>query len=110
MQGEVDAVVLPSLTTDDGEREGIPVALMEAMAYGIPVVSTNTGGIPELLSDGAGLMVREKEAQELAGAIEKLIKDEGLSAEIGKKGRQMIEKEFNLQKNARMLLQIIKAN
>jgi len=106
----VDAVVLPSITTDDNEREGIPVALMEAMAYGIPVVSTRTAGIPELISEGAGLLVGEKEAQELAGAIEKLITDEELAAEIGKRGRERVEEEFHLQKNARLLLQCIEAS
>lgn len=107
-RGEVDAVVLPSITTDDNEREGIPVTLMEAMAYGVPVVSTNTGGIPELLSDGAGIVVKEKDAQGLASAIEKLIKDEKFAAEVGKRGRQKVEEEFNLQRNVMLLLQNIK--
>lgn len=105
---EVDAVVLPSITTEDSEREGIPVALMEAMAYGIPVISTNTGGIPELLSEGAGIVVKEKDARELAAAIEGLLKDKNLAAETGKKGRQKVEEEFNLQRNVMLLLQNIK--
>jgi len=81
---------------------------MEAMAYGVPVVSTNTGGIPELLSDGAGIVVKEKDAQGLASAIEKLIKDEKFAAEVGKRGRQKVEEEFNLQRNVMLLLQNIK--
>lgn len=107
-RGEVDVVVLPSITTDDNEREGIPVALMEAMAYSIPVVSTNTGGISELLSEGAGILVKEKDAQGLAAAIEKLIKDEKFAAEVGERGRQKVEEEFNLQRNVMLLLQNIK--
>ncbi|GEA16570.1 colanic acid biosynthesis glycosyltransferase WcaL [Moorella sp. E308F] len=108
-RGEVDAVVLPSIVTGDDEREGIPVALMEAMAYGIPVVSTNTGGIPELLSDGAGIIVRDKDARQLAGAVERLIKDEKLAREIGEKGRRKVDEEFNLHKNVKLLLQKIKS-
>ena len=66
----VDLLVLPSITTPEGEHEGLPTVLVEAMSFGIPVISTNTGGIPELLSDGAGLLVREKSSVALADAIE----------------------------------------
>jgi len=107
-QGEVDAVVLPSIVTDDGEKEGVPVALMEAMAYGIPVVSTNTGGIPELLSNGAGMIVREKDGRHLADAVERLIEDEKLAREIGERGRRKVDEEFNLHKNVNLLVKMIK--
>lgn len=107
-KGEVDVVVLPSITTEDNEKEGIPVALMEAMAYGIPVISTKTGGIPELLSEGAGLIVKEKDAGELATAIESLLRDKNMAAETAKKGRQKVEEYFNLQRNVMLLLQNIK--
>lgn len=107
-QGEVDTVALPSIVTADGEKEGIPVALMEAMAYKIPVISTNTGGIPELLSDGAGLMVEEKDSVQLADAIEKLIKDSRLAAEIGQKGYERVKDQFDLYKNVAQLLELMK--
>ncbi|MFZ2969748.1 MAG: glycosyltransferase family 4 protein, partial [Minisyncoccia bacterium] len=77
--GQVDAVVLPSIITKSGEHEGIPVALMEAMAYGVPVISTNTGGIPELLSEDAGIIANEKSPEELCEAIRRIMTDENLS-------------------------------
>lgn len=101
--GEVDVVVLPSILTDTGEKEGIPVALMEAMAYGIPVVSTNVGGIPELLSNGAGLVVQDKDALQLARALETLAIDPKLARKIGERGRLKVEGKFNLRKNAASL-------
>lgn len=109
-RGKVDAVVLPSIVTHDGEREGIPVALMEAMAYGIPVVSTNTGGIPELLSDGAGIMVEEKNSRQLADALEKLMSDDRLARDIGERGYQKVYAKFSLYKNVERLLQMIREN
>lgn len=107
---EVDAVVLPSILTDDGEKEGIPVSLMEAMNYGIPVISTNTGGIPELLSGGAGILVKEKSIKELADAISTLIKNKEAYREIVYRGFQKIHEEFNIRKNTSLLLEIMKEN
>lgn len=106
--GEVDAVVLPSIITDEGEKEGIPVVLMEAMAYAIPVVSTKTGGIPELLRNGAGILVPERSADALAQAILRLREDEDMREKMGRKGRERVEIDFNLEKNVRLLLSYIK--
>lgn len=95
-RGEVNAVVLPSITTFKGEKEGIPVALMEAMSFGIPVVSTDTGEISELLSDGAGTLVAEKDALQIAVVLERLIEDKNLVEMLSKKGYQRVITEFNL--------------
>lgn len=103
---EIDTVVLPSIITKEGEHEGIPVSLMEAMAYSIPVISTNTGGISELLSNGPGIMVEEKNPKQLAIAIEKLITNKSLRGKIGKQGCERVRKEFNIQKNTEKLLKI----
>jgi glycosyltransferase involved in cell wall biosynthesis len=103
-EGRVDVVVLPSIVTGDDVREGIPVALMEAMSYGIPVISTRTGGIPELLGDGSGIMVEEKNAESLTGAIEKLINDPDYYALTGMRGRKKIERDFNLSLISKRLL------
>ena len=92
--GGVSAVVLPSIETKDGEKEGIPVALMEAMAAGVPVISTTTGGIPELLGDGAGILVPPEDSKALADAIEQLMKDPELRYKIGAKGKEKVKKEF----------------
>jgi glycosyltransferase involved in cell wall biosynthesis len=106
-EGEVDVVVLPSIVLADGEREGIPVALMEAMAYGIPVISTETGGIPELLKSGAGLLVPPGSSEELADAIAQIINKEDLRLNLAQKGRERISEEFDLRKNAALLFSMI---
>lgn len=105
---EIDVIILPSITTNKGEHEGIPVSLMEAMSYGIPVVSTHTGGIPELLSDGAGTMVEEKNSEQLADALEKLIRDKELATETGRRGYCKVDEEFNLNKNVEVLLEMMR--
>ncbi len=105
-EGRVDVVVLPSIVTEDGVREGIPVALMEAMSYGIPVISTRTGGIPELLGDGSGIMVEEKDAESLAGAIEKLINDPEYYVLTGMRGRKKIERDFDVSRISKRLLEL----
>jgi glycosyltransferase involved in cell wall biosynthesis len=76
---------------------------MEAMAHGVPVVSTDTGGIPELLDGGAGIMVPERNPSALADALEKLICDEVLCASIGQAGRRRIEADFAVEQTTRML-------
>lgn len=108
--GKIDCVILPSIVTDDGEKEGIPVSLMEAMAHKIPVISTNTGGIPELLEGGAGIIVEQKNSDELAKAIIKLMNDEKLREELGEKGFEKVKKEFNLSKIVEELLYLMDTN
>ena len=70
MLDEADVFLLPSVTGADGDMEGIPVALMEAMAVGIPVVSTVHSGIPELIEPGhSGWLVAENNPEALAEAL-----------------------------------------
>ncbi len=107
-KGEVALVVLPSVVTSKGDKEGIPVSLMEAMAYKIPVISTNTGGIYELLSDGAGLMVAEKSPEQLAEAILRVMSDERVRKALSEKGFMRVKEEFEIGKIAKSLLQLIK--
>jgi len=105
-QCSINAVILPSIVTDTGDKEGIPVALMEAMSYGIPVISTNTGGIPELFGDGGGIMVKEKNSEVIAGAIEKLIMDMAYCDLISKRAREKVEKDFNISLISQKLLHL----
>ncbi|MEM3071798.1 MAG: glycosyltransferase [Candidatus Anstonellales archaeon] len=104
---QIDLVALPSIITDDGEKEGIPVALMEAMSCGIPTISTKTGSIPELLSGGAGILVNEKSSVELAKAINTLIKDKNKYYEIAYRGKLRVKEDFDLRKNVKLLLKEI---
>jgi len=102
--GSVDAVILPSINTDKGEHEGIPVALMEAMAYKIPVIATNTGGISELLSGNAGRIVKEKNPEDLAMAIENFMSNDFLYNQYKENGYNKVEEQFNVCKNVKALL------
>jgi len=107
--GDVDVVVLPSVDLGNHLHEGVPVCLMEAMANGIPVISTETGGIPELLRDGAGIMVRPQDPEALAKAIERLILDPALRAQLGLAGRRRIEEQFAVEKTVAELAARIEA-
>ncbi|KAF1710003.1 hypothetical protein CSC70_10035 [Pseudoxanthomonas kalamensis DSM 18571] len=96
--------VLPSEVAEDGNRDGIPVALMEAMATGCPVISTRVSGIPELIEDGAqGLLVEERQPRALADAMQRLLADAALSTRIVDAARVKIESEFDARKEARRL-------
>jgi colanic acid/amylovoran biosynthesis glycosyltransferase len=102
--GRIDAVVLPSIVTAEGEKEGIPVALMEAMSYGIPVISTKTGGISELLGEGGGILVEQKDPAALAEALEMLISNTEYFTTVANRGRQRILKDFDLSLISEKLL------
>lgn len=105
--GKVDCVVLPSIVASAGVHEGVPVALMEAMARGIPVISTDTGAIGELLTGGAGMMAKERSATDLAAAIKKLMLDKKFAGDMAQIARKKIEDDFNIEKNTHALLRLI---
>ena len=86
----VSAVVLPSIDLGGGHHEGIPVSLVEAMSYGIPVVATRTGGIPELIESGTGLLVPPSDPSALANAIQRLLLEPVFSQQLGATGRSHI--------------------
>ncbi len=89
--------VLPSVELADGRRDGIPVALMEAMALGVPVVSTSVSGIPELVIDGTtGRLVPPADPPALADAIESLLADAPLRRTMARYARELIEREFDV--------------
>ena len=100
-----DVMALTSVPTRDGRREGIPVALMEGMASGLPVVASDLGGIPELVESGcSGILVPPRDSGAIANALEKLAKDKDLRAAMGRAGREKVVREFNLRRNAEELI------
>jgi len=102
--------VLPSVVTSRGDRDGIPVALMEAMAVGLPVVSTRVSGIPELIEHGrSGLLAEPGDAQGLAHCVEQLLSDPLAGREMALRARQKVEREFDVATEARKLLEAILA-
>jgi len=85
--GENDVFVMSSIL------EGQPLALVEAMAHGIPIVTTTVGGIPELIEDGVnGLLCPPADAAKLADAIRVMIDDPALRDRLGRAARQSYEK------------------
>ena len=104
---EADVFVLPSITLDTGKSEGIPVALMEAMAMRLPVIATHMTGIPELVTDGEnGYLIPEGDVGVLADRLEQLATKVEHRLELGRRGRQRVEEEFALSANVERLLQV----
>jgi glycosyltransferase involved in cell wall biosynthesis len=93
--------------------ENAPMSLLEAMAAGIPVVATNVGGVPEIVSDGAGLLVPAGDEAALAGAIESLLDDPSRAREIGEAGRRRVLERFsagaNVQATRRLYERLLEA-
>ncbi len=109
--GPEDICIVPSVYCSDGERDGIPVILLEAMAHGHPVVSTYVSGIPELITDGVnGLLVPERNPEALANAIEMLIKDGKFRSRLILEGRETVRKDFNIRDKATQLWTLIERN
>jgi glycosyltransferase involved in cell wall biosynthesis len=101
---EASAFALPAIRLPSGRMEGIPVALMEAMAAGVPVVATRLSGIPELVQDGVtGLLVEPHDPPALAAALERLLADDALAAELAHNARALVERSFSLAVEARRL-------
>lgn len=96
--GNADIVLAPSITSQEGDCEGIPVSLMEAMAQGIPVVSTYHSGIPELVEDGVtGYLVQEKQVDDLSQKLEHLVNNPSLRQCMGIAGRKKVLQEYNIE-------------
>ncbi len=99
-----DMFVLASIIAKEGDRDGIPVVLMEALAMGIPVISTNVSGIPELVRPGeTGLLVPPGDPAALTQAIIQLAAAPDLQATFKQNGRQLVEEQFQIQGNVQRL-------
>jgi colanic acid/amylovoran biosynthesis glycosyltransferase len=97
--------VLPSVVASNGDREGMPAVLIEAMAREVPVVATSSVGIGELVKDGAGLLVPPRDGLALAEAVEQVITaDPATQQAMGGTGRQIVEQEFDVHHLANKLL------
>ena len=93
-----DIFALPSVVASDGDRDGIPVTLIEVMAMGCPVVSTFVSGIPELVEDGrTGMLVPPGDAPALAQALRALLQDEGLRRHMGQASRDKVVRQFDIE-------------
>jgi len=95
---KADIIVLPSITAENGDQEGLPVTLVMAQALGLPVISSFHAGIPELVIDGVtGLLAPERDVQRLAQHMELLANDSELRQSLGAKGYERVCSEFNIE-------------
>ncbi|XWY19758.1 glycosyltransferase family 4 protein [Bisgaard Taxon 45] len=100
-------MVAPCVISEDGDRDGLPTVLLESMALGTPVISTQVAGIPELVQhEVTGLCVPANDPYSLANAIERLLDTPTLGSELSRNARALIEREYDEDKNAALLRKI----
>jgi glycosyltransferase involved in cell wall biosynthesis len=107
---DCDLFVLPCRQAENGDIDGIPVVLMEAMAAGKPVVSTALSGIPELVQPGAGILVEPENSDQLSIAMETILGDGKKAFAMGQKGRLIVQNEFSIQGQAERIAHLIRAS
>lgn len=106
--GDADAFVLTPRVTADGDRDGIPNVLVEAMACGLPVVTTTAGGIPELVRhEGNGLLCDPGDVPAIATAVGRLLTDSGLRATLGAAARTTVEREYDVDAAAEEMERVL---
>ncbi|MCX2932697.1 glycosyltransferase [Mycobacterium sp. CVI_P3] len=94
-----DLFVLPSIVADDGQMEGLPVALMEALACGVPTVSTDLSGIPEIVVDGVtGLLAKPGDSVGLNRTLAEMVQLGSAAVKFAEAGRLLVTREFDLEK------------
>lgn len=104
-----DLFVLPSVVAASGQMEGLPVALMEAMASGLPVVSTRLSGIPELVRDGeTGLLAAPADPDGLADALAAVLSAPMVAAERAQAARALVEREYDIRTTAVQVADLIR--
>jgi len=100
--------VLPSVPEAEGGMDNLPTVIMEAMATGLPVVSTRIGGIPEMVIENeTGFLVQPEDVVALADAIEKVTNDQSLGKKFGQAGYERAQTLFSIEKNVRELCALL---
>lgn len=99
-----DVFVLPSIVADDGQMEGLPVALMEALACGVPTVTTGLSGIPEIVVDGVtGLLATPGDAASLNDTLTAMVQRGSATVEFAEAGRALVVRDFDLRESVSAL-------
>lgn len=105
-----DVVVQPSLVTATGDRDGLPNAILEALACGKPVVTTPVAAIPEVIVDReTGLLVPPGDASALAQAVQRLLANPEEARRLGERGRAQVREQFDLRRNVAALREVFAA-
>ena len=95
---------LPCIVGRDGNRDGLPTVLIEAMAAGLPVISTNLVGVPEIVEHGVdGLLVEPGDSAALAACLARLLQDAALRERLSGAGRRKVEQRFDVRRNVTQL-------
>lgn len=109
--GRYDVLVLPSVEFErSGHHEGIPVALIEAMAYAVPCIATATGCIPELLDASTGVLVPQRDAEAVAQSLIHLGNDAALRRRLGEAARARVSADFNAAQTTQSLFELLSAH
>jgi glycosyltransferase involved in cell wall biosynthesis len=106
LYGRSDLVALPSVVAADGDRDGIPVTLIEALAVGLPVVSTTVSGIPELVTADVGLLVPPHAPLALADALAALLTDADHRRRLGRAGPARVRAAFDVGRSAEQMARL----
>jgi colanic acid/amylovoran biosynthesis glycosyltransferase len=97
-------LAVPSVTSRSGDTEGLPIALLEALASGLPVVASHHAGIPEAVDDGSsGYLVAERDVPTLAARIADLLGDDAMWQRFSAASRRVVEQKFDLAAQTRRL-------
>ena len=102
------ALAAPCVVAADGDRDGLPTVLVEAMALGTPCVSTDVTGIPELLADDCGIVVPQRDPASLAAALERLLTDNAVRVRLATRARARVEADFDIRCTAARLRTIFR--
>ncbi|MDO9353905.1 MAG: glycosyltransferase, partial [Solirubrobacteraceae bacterium] len=95
---------LPARTAEDGDMDGLPVAILEALAHGVPVVATPVAGIPEAVMERqTGLIVAPSDVNATASAIRTLATDDALRTQLGQAGRALVAERYDAATSAAAL-------
>lgn len=99
--------VMPSVIASDGDRDGLPNVLLEALAMEVPAVASNVSAIPELIRDGeTGLLARPRDERALAARIGEILDSEALQQKLAGNGRREVEQRFDVDRNASELVKL----